>query len=123
MRAAPAGLDLPDDAAGDVVAGEELGRAAGVLVPLRVAPPLLGIVGGLAAVVLGDVVEHEAAPLAVAEHPAFTADAFGDEQPLHARRPDHPGRMELHELHVDQLGAGPIREPVPVAGALPSCCW
>ena len=28
--------------------------------------------------------------------------------------------MELHELHVDQLGAGVIGERVPVAGALPA---
>ena len=95
------------------------GRRAS-LVPLRVAPAFLGIVGGLAAIVLGDVVEHEAAALAVAQHAAFAADPFGDQQALHARRPDHAGRVELDELHVDQLGAGPIGERVPVAGAFPA---
>ena len=120
MRAAAAGLDLAHDAARDVIAGQQLGRTARVLVALRVAPALFGIVGGLAAVVVGDVVEHEAAALAVAQHAAFAAHAFGDEDALHARRPDHPGRMELDELHVDQLGAGAIGERVAVAGAFPA---
>ena len=120
VRRAAAFLDLADDAAGDVVAGEELGRTAGVLVALRVAPAFLRVVGGLAAVVLRDVVEHEAAALVVAQHAAFAAHPFGDQQALHARRPDHAGRVELHELHVDQLGAGLIGERVPVAGAFPA---
>ena len=119
-RAACRGLpDLAHDAAGDVVAGEELGRTPRVLVALGISPALFRIVRGLAAVVVGDVVEHEAAALAVAEDPAFTA-ALGDENALDARRPDHAGRVELHELHVDEIGAGVIRERVAVAGAFPA---
>ena len=64
VRAAAALLDLADDAARDVVAGEQLGRPARVLVALRVAPAFFLVVRGLAAVVLGDVVEHEAAAFA-----------------------------------------------------------
>ena len=47
VRAAAAGLDLAHDAARDVVARQQLGRAARVLVALRVAPALLLVVGGL----------------------------------------------------------------------------
>ena len=120
MRGAAAFLHLADDAAGDVVAGEQLGRPARVLVALGVAPAFLRVVGGLVAVVLGNVVEHEAAALAVAQHAAFAAHALGDQDALHARRPDHAGRMELDELHVDQLGAGVVGERVAVAGVLPA---
>ena len=120
MRAAAAGLDLAHDAARDVVARQELGRTARVLVPLRVAPALFLVVGGLVPVRLGDVVEHEAAPFLVAEDAPFAAHAFGDEDALHARRPDHAGRMELDELHVHQLGAGVVRQRVAVAGAFPA---
>ena len=122
MRAAAPFAQLAHDAARDVVAREELGRPAGVLVALRVAPAFLLVVGGLRPVVLGDVAEHEALALAVAQHAAFAAHALGDEDPLHAGRPDHPGRMELDELHVDQIGAGAIGQRVPVAGRIPSCC-
>ena len=120
MRAAAPLLDLPDDAPRDVVAGQELRRPARALVALRVSPPFFRVVRGLAAIVLRDVVEHEAAALPVAQHAAFAAHALRDEDALHARRPDHPGRVELDELHVDELGAGLIREGVPVAGALPA---
>ena len=51
---------------------------------------------------------------------AFAAHAFGDEDAAHARRPDHAGRVELHELHVDQVGAGVVGERVAVAGVLPA---
>ena len=39
--------------------------------------------------------------------------------PFHAGRPDHAGRVELDELHVDQRRAGPQRQRVAVAGVLP----
>ena len=120
MRRAAAGLDLAVDAAGDVVAGQQLGRTPRGLVALRVAPALLGIRGGLRLVVVGDVVEHESTALGVLQHAAFAAHALGDEDALDARRPDHPGGMELDELHVDQLGAGAIGQRVAVAGALPA---
>ena len=84
---------------------EQLGRAARVLVALRVAPAFFLVVGGLALVVLRDVVEHEALAFLVAQHAAFAAHALGDEDAAHARRPDHAGRMELHELHVHAASA------------------
>ena len=120
VRAAAAGLHLAHDAARDVVAGEQLGRTPRVLVALRVAPALFLVVGGLGPVRLGDVVEHEAAPFLVQEDAPFAAHAFGDEDALHAGRPDHAGRMELDELHVHQLGAGVVGQRVAVAGAFPA---
>ena len=119
MRAAAALPDLADDASGHVVAREQLGRPARALVALRVAEPFLFAVGGLAAIVFRDVVEEEPLALAVEQHSAFAAHALGDEDALHGGRPDHPGGMELHELHVHQFGAGVVREHVAVAGVLP----
>ena len=58
-------------------------------------------------------------PLAVEQHAPFAADAFGDQRAADARRPDHARRMELHELHVDQIGAGPQRHRVPVGRVFP----
>ena len=88
--------------------------------PWRIAPALFLVVGGLVAVRLGNVVEHEAAPFLVEEDASFAAHAFGDEDPLHAGRPDHAGGMELDELHVHQLGAGAVGERVAVASAFPA---
>ena len=121
----PCGLPRPSahlapDAAGDVIAGQQLGRPAGVLVALGVAPALLLVVGGLAPVVLGDVVEHEPAALVVAQDAAFPAHALGHQDAAHAGRPDHAGGMELHELHVLQRGAGVVGQRVAVAGVLPA---
>ena len=115
----PAGLDLGVDRASDLVTGQQLGRAPVVL--LVVVPPvrLLDRVGGLGAEELGDVVEHEALALGVLQDPAVTAHGLGDQQPLHRRRPDHAGRVELHELHVDQARAGAQGQRVAVAGVLP----
>ncbi len=120
VRRAAARLHFAIDAPRHVVAGEELRRTPRGLVALRVAPAFLRIRRRLRLVVVGDVVEHEAAALAVAQDAAFAADAFGDEDAAHARRPDHARGMELHELHVDQLGARAIREGVAVAGAFPA---
>ena len=108
------------DAARDVIARQQLGRTPRALVALRVAPALFRIRRRLRLVVVGDVVEHEAAAFAVLQHAAFAAHALGDEDALDARRPDHPGRMELDELHVDELGAGAKRQRVAVAGAFPT---
>src|SRR5688572_31039749 len=120
VRRATARLDLAVDAAGDVIARQQLGRTAGALVLLGVAPAFFGIRSGLRFVVVGDVVEHEAPALAVLEDPAFATHTLGDENAAHAGRPDHSGRMELDELHVDQFGAGTVRQRVSVAGALPA---
>ena len=54
------------------------------------------------------------------EDAAFAAHAFGDQDAAHARRPDHAGRMELHELHVDEIGAGVVGQRVAVARVLPA---
>ena len=120
VRRSAARLDLAVDAARDVVARQQLRRTPGALVALRVAPAFFRIGRRLRLVVVGDVVEHEAAAFAVLEDAAFAAHAFGHEDALDARRPDHPGRMELDELHVDQLGAGAIGQRVAVAGAFPA---
>ena len=62
---------------------------------------------------------HEALAIFVAQDAAFAAHRFGDENSLHSRRPDHSRGMELHEFHVEQFGAGFVRERHAVAGALP----
>src|SRR5229473_2656955 len=91
---AAAFLDFSVDGAGDDVAGGELHA-------------------------LGVVFFHEALAEFVAKDAAFAADGFGDENALHAGRPDHAGGMELHELHVHELGAGFVSEGHAVAGVLP----
>ena len=75
--------------------------------------------GVLALEHLGHVLEHEPLAFGVLQHAAVTAHALGDEDALDARRPDHPGRVELDELHVDQLRARPQGQRVAVAGVLP----
>ena len=119
VRAAPAGLDLGVDRAGDLVARQQLGRTA---VVVRVGVPAVALGLGrrvLVAEHVRDVVEHEPLALGVAQHPAVAADGLGDEDPLHRRRPDHAGRVELQELHVDQRRARTQGQRVPVAGVLP----
>src|SRR4029453_11326318 len=111
---------LAHDAPRHVVAREQLGRAARVLVALRVAPALLLVVGGLRAVIFRNVVEHEAAAVLVREHAALAAHPFRHEDALHARRPDHAGWVELHELHVLQNRTGVVRQRLAVAGVLPA---
>src|SRR5713101_367203 len=68
---------------------------------------------------LGVVFFHEALAKFVTKDAAFAADGFGDENALHAGRPDHSGGMELHEFHVHQLGAGFVGEGHAIAGVLP----
>src|SRR5688572_22187923 len=57
--APPPFAHFAQDAAGDVVAGQQLGGPPGALVALGIAPPLLLAVCCLAAIILGDIVEHE----------------------------------------------------------------
>ena len=117
--------DLGVDRPRDVVAGRQLGRPAGVgLAALRTAPStqLRGLLVGrgvLGAAVLGQVLPHEPLAVLVAQDPALAADGLGHEQAADAGRPDHPGRVELDELHVDQLGAGLVGERLAVAAVLP----
>src|SRR5579875_2245740 len=103
-----------------MIAGQQFRRAARVAVALRVAPAFFFVVGGLRAVVFGDVVEHEAAALLVFQNAAFAANAFGDENAGDAGRPDHAGGMELNKLHVHERGAGVVSQGVAVAGVLPT---
>ena len=70
------GLDFAHDAAAHVVARQQLRRPPRGLVALRVAPAFFFVVRGLRPIVLGDVVEHEPAALAVPEDAAFAAHAL-----------------------------------------------
>jgi hypothetical protein len=108
MRAATPITDFAHDAARDVVAGEQLGRATRGLVALRVAPALLFAVGCLCPVVFRDVVEHKTTAIFVTQHTAFSPHAFRHQNAAHTGRPHHAGRMELHEFHVHQLGTGMV---------------
>ena len=121
---AAAFLDLGVDGARDVVARRQLRRPAMVgLAALRQGvhpgPRLLVRGGVLVAAVLRQVAPHEALAVGVAQDAALAAHGLGDEQAAHAGRMDHAGRVELHELHVDELGAGPPGQRVAVAGGLP----
>lgn len=119
MRGAAAGLHLGVDGPRHLVARQQLGRtpvAVRVLVP---AVALLLRLGVLLLEDVGDVVEHEPLALGVAQHPAVTAHGLGDEDALHRRGPDHAGRVELHELHVQQGRAREQGQRVAVARVLP----
>ena len=94
MRGAAALLDLRVDGARHDVARRELE-------PLRV------------------VALHEPLAQCVAQDPALAADRLGDEEPDDARRPHHPGGVELDELHVHELRACLVGERSSVAGGLP----
>ena len=94
VRAAAAFLDFGVNGAGHDVAGRELEA-------LRIVP------------------FHEAFAVFVAENAAFAAHGFGDQQALNSRGPDHAGRMELHEFHVQKFRAGRVSERHAVAGAFP----
>ena len=122
-RAAPF-LDLGVDRPGDVVPGRQLGRPAGV----RLLPggqgghPAGGLLVGrgvLGAPVLGQVRPHEPLAGGVAQDAALAADGLGHQQAAHAGRPDHARRVELDELHVDELGAGVVGERLAIAAVLP----
>ena len=71
------------------------------------------------ALALGKILPHEALALGVGENSSFAANSFGDQNPHHAGRPDHPGRVKLKELHVDQFRSGFVGQRGPVAGVLP----
>ena len=119
MRAATAGLHLGVDGAGDLVARQQVGRAPVVLLVGVPAVGFLLVVRRLALEELRDVIEHEPLAFAVLQRPAVAPHAFGHEDPAHGGRPHHARRMELHELHVDQVGAGPHGERVTVARVFP----
>ena len=63
----------------------------------------------------GSSAEHEALAVLVAQVGPFAADRLADEVAAGAGDVEHRG-MELHELHVAQLGAGAIGRGHAVAG-------
>jgi hypothetical protein len=67
----------------------------------------------------GIVFLHETLAVLVAQDAAFSAHGLGDQNSLHSGRPNHSGRMELHEFHVQQLGACVVGESHAITGALP----
>ena len=111
-------LDLGVDGPRHLVARQEIGRAPGAPVGVPPVGLLLGL-GGLGPEHLGDVAEHEPLTERVAEHPAVAPDPFGDEDAAHRRGPHHARRVELDELHVDEVGARPQGQGVAVTGVLP----
>ena len=123
VRAAAALLHLAHDAPRDVVAGEQLRGSPRVLALVLGAEHILEafffVLGGLRAVVLRDVAEHEPRAGVVPQHAALAAHAFRDQNAANGRRPHHAGGVELHELHVDEFRARVVGERVPVAGVLP----
>ena len=86
---------------------------------LGITPPFFRVVGGLRFIALGNICKHEPLAVLVAQDAAFAAHAFGDEDAHDTGRPDHAGRMKLHELHVNQFRAGMICQRLPVAGVFP----
>ena len=119
VRAAATGLHFAVDAAGDVIARQQLRRTFRILVVLRVAPAFFGIGRGLRPIIFRHVVIHEALAVFVAQHAAFAAHAFGDQNPFDARRPNHARRMKLDKFHVQQFRARMIRQRNTVASAFP----
>ena len=93
--------------------GQQLGRAAVVRLVVVPAVGLLLRVRRLGLEEVRDVVEHEALALGVASGcRRRRAPTPVTRMPRTRRRPDHAGRVELHELHVDQRRpprAGPGR--------------
>ena len=120
VRTSPPGLDLAHDAACHVVAGQQLRRTARALVALCVTPPFFFVVGGLALVVVRNVVKHEAPTFVVAQHAAFATHALCYQNPLHTRRPYHPRRVKLDEFHILQRRTRVVCERLAIRRVLPA---
>ena len=120
MRASASFTHLASNAAGHVVARQQLRRAPGILVALGVAPAFFLGVGGLVYVKRRNVLEHEALAVSVAQHSSFATHSFRDQNAAHAGRPDHSRRMELHKLHVHQRRASIVCQSMPIAGIFPA---
>ena len=124
MRTAAPLAHLLSNCSRDHVTREQLGRAAhgrGAAGD-HLGDPTIGLVFGIREVGaehLRDVAKHESLALRVLEHATLAADPFGHEDAAHAERPDHPGRVKLKELHVDQFRSGFVGQRGPVAGVLP----
>src|ERR1700691_702291 len=67
VRTTPLFSYLPPDAAGHVVAGQELGRASCILVSLRVPPAFFFCIGGLVGVQRRNIFEHESLAIAITQ--------------------------------------------------------
>ena len=117
--AAAAGLHLGVDRPGDLVARQQVGRAPVVVLVLVPGVGFLLGVRRLGPEELGDVVEHEAPSFRVPERAAVAAHALGDQDPAHAGRPDHPGRVELEHSMSIRSAPGVERHRHAVAGVLP----
>ncbi len=65
---------------------------------------------------LGIVARHKALARAVEQPSAFATYRLGHQRAFQLSRPNHPGRMELHQLHVRQRSADAERERHTVAG-------
>src|SRR6185437_6893881 len=99
---------------------EQLRRTTCALVALRVTPAFLLVIRGLAAIVLRNVVEHEATSFVVHKNAALATNPLRHENSAHTRRPHHTRGMKLHELHVLKRSACIVRERLAVASVLPA---
>ena len=121
----PAALpDLGVDRTGDVVAGRQFRGPPGICLATlgqRLDPARRLLIGlrifGTALV--RQVLPHEPLAIGVPQDPAFAAHGFRDQEPADAGWPDHARWMELHELHVDQFGAGLVCQRLAIAAVLP----
>ena len=120
MRTPAPRLHFAIDAASHVIARQQLRRTPRTLVALRIAPAFFFVIGGRAAVVLRNIVEHEALAVFVAQHAAFAADAFRHQNALDAGRPHHPRGMELHEFHVEQRSSRIVGQRLAVGRIFPT---
>src|SRR5260370_20922300 len=69
-------LDFPNDAARDVIPGQQLGRPPRVFISLAISPAFFRIVTSLVFVGFGSVATHEAVALPVAKDASLPAHAF-----------------------------------------------
>ena len=118
MRTAPAGFDFGIDRPCDLVARQQIRRAPLGLVLVPGVGFRFGI-GCFRAEKIRHVVEHEAFAGGILQRAAIAANALGDQDAAHAGWPDHPRRMELDHLHVDQLRARLQRQADAIAGVFP----
>ena len=101
MRASPPLLDFANNASRYVITRQQFRRTPRVLIALAIAPAFLCIVRSLGSIILRNFVEHKSSAGIVCQDPAFAANTLRHEHSGNTRRPDHSGRMKLHELHVD----------------------
>ena len=93
VRTPSPSFDLAHDAARNVITGQQLRRAARILVALAIAPAFLFVVGRLRSVILGNVVKHETAAFLVRQDAAFAPHAFSYEN-ARARSAARPSRWD-----------------------------